>query len=118
MAAFSKGDAFEEVEQIQSALGIAADGKFGPATVAAVKAWQQANDADATGEVGPDMLLALGLDELVILEKGDSGDLVLRVQSALGLSGRRACPLEPAVRRPRGIRPNSLSRAPRPARSA
>ena len=86
MATFSKGDAFDDVGRIQEALGIAVDNTFGPATVAAVKAWQAANDATVDGDVGPDMLLALGLDDLVILENGDTGDLVERVQTALGVA--------------------------------
>ena len=85
MATFEKGDAFDDVGRIQEALGLQADNRFGTTTVAAVKAWQKTNGEDVTGQVGPDMLLALGLDDLVILENGDEGNLVERAQVALGI---------------------------------
>ncbi len=85
MATFEKGDAFEEVKLIQQALGVAVDGRFGQQTLAAVKAWQTKRGAKATGQVDPDMLLALGLIEQVILENGDSGELVRHVQAELRL---------------------------------
>ena len=46
----SKGDA---VKKMQAALGIKADGDFGPGTEAAVKKWQAANGLTADGIVGP-----------------------------------------------------------------
>jgi peptidoglycan hydrolase-like protein with peptidoglycan-binding domain len=46
----------EAVKTLQLALGIAADGKFGPATAAAVKAFQEKNGLDADGMAGPDTL--------------------------------------------------------------
>lgn len=88
MASYEKGDSGDfgdEIERIQRKLGIETDGDFGPQTQAAVKAWQKANGHKADGRVGPDMLLELGLTELIILEKWDTGDLVGRVQSMLGL---------------------------------
>lgn len=45
----SKG---EEVKQLQTLLGTAADGSFGPGTEAKVKAWQAANGLTADGIVG------------------------------------------------------------------
>ncbi len=86
MATYEKGDAFDDVALIQAKLGIAADGKFGAATERAVKDWQRANGKNANGMVGPDMLLALGLDDLVLLENGDEGDLVKRVQGVLNIA--------------------------------
>lgn len=45
----SKG---EEVKQLQTKLGLAADGSFGPGTEAKVKEWQAANGLTADGVVG------------------------------------------------------------------
>lgn len=46
----SKG---EDVQRVQKALGITADGDFGPGTERAVKAWQAANGLTPDGVVGP-----------------------------------------------------------------
>ena len=46
----SKG---EEVKQLQTPLGLGADGSFGPMTEAKVKEWQAANGLTADGIVGP-----------------------------------------------------------------
>ena len=86
MGTYEKGDSDEdEIGRLQTALGVEADGEFGAETLAAVKAWQKANGAKADGMAGPDMLLALGLDDLVVVEKGDEGELVRGLQSALGV---------------------------------
>jgi peptidoglycan hydrolase-like protein with peptidoglycan-binding domain len=45
----SKG---EDVKKLQTKLGLAADGHFGPGTEAKVKAWQAANGLTADGIVG------------------------------------------------------------------
>ena len=43
----------DTVKAVQSALGLSADGKFGPGTEKAVKAWQTAHGLTADGIVGP-----------------------------------------------------------------
>jgi putative chitinase len=45
-----KGD---DVARMQKALGVAADGDFGPGTLAVVKKWQRANGLEPDGIVGP-----------------------------------------------------------------
>ena len=49
----SKGAA---VKKLQEALGVSADGDFGPGTEAAVKAWQRENDCTPDGIAGPQTL--------------------------------------------------------------
>jgi cysteinyl-tRNA synthetase, unknown class len=100
MATYEKGDSDEEVARFQKLIGVKADGEFGNATVAAVKAWQKARGVKADGMVGPDMLLELGLVELVLLENGDEGELVKRVQEAVGVTadGEYGDDTEEAVR--------------------
>lgn len=46
----SKGDA---VKQLQAAIGVTADGNFGPQTAAALKQWQAAHGLAADGVAGP-----------------------------------------------------------------
>ena len=48
-----KGDKGDDVAKMQKALGIAADGDFGPGTLVAVKKWQKLNGLVADGIVGP-----------------------------------------------------------------
>jgi cysteinyl-tRNA synthetase, unknown class len=85
MATYEKGDSDEEVARFQTLIGVKADGDFGNATVAAVKAWQKARGVKSDGMVGPDMLLELGLHDLIVLEKWDEGELVRRVQQLVGV---------------------------------
>jgi peptidoglycan hydrolase-like protein with peptidoglycan-binding domain len=47
------GTAGEAVKKLQLALGIAADGRFGPATQKALREFQAKNDLDADGLAGP-----------------------------------------------------------------
>ena len=56
----SKG---EEVKALQTKLGLAADGDFGPGTEAKLKAWQTANGLTADGVAGPATLAKLGISE-------------------------------------------------------
>jgi putative chitinase len=52
----SKGDG---VKKLQAALGLTADGDFGPGTEAALKKWQAANGLTADGVAGPKTLAKL-----------------------------------------------------------
>lgn len=51
-----KGSRGDGVKMMQEALGIAADGAFGPGTERALKAWQAANGLTADGIAGPKTL--------------------------------------------------------------
>ncbi|CAA0095405.1 Uncharacterised protein [Starkeya nomas] len=55
------GTSGESVKKLQTALGIAADGKFGAGTAKAVKDYQAANGLDADGFAGPATLAKLAL---------------------------------------------------------
>lgn len=54
-----RGSKGEEVKKMQSALGLTADGDFGPGTEAALKKWQAANGLAADGVAGPKTLAKL-----------------------------------------------------------
>ena len=58
-----QGDAGQEVVRLQIALGIACDGKFGPATAAKVAQFQAAHGLDVDAAVGPAVYAALGVPE-------------------------------------------------------
>jgi hypothetical protein len=57
-----RGDRGTAVRQVQSALGITADGVFGPQTERAVKRFQTRKGLTADGVVGPQTRDALGLE--------------------------------------------------------
>lgn len=54
-----KGARGKIVEQVQAALGVDADGVFGPKTEEAVIAWQQSQGVDATGHLTRDQVIQL-----------------------------------------------------------
>jgi len=58
-----KGSRGTTVKKLQTMLGLDADGKFGPGTEKAVKAWQSDNGIEADGMVGVKTLAAMGLFE-------------------------------------------------------
>ncbi|MEA2294679.1 MAG: peptidoglycan DL-endopeptidase CwlO [Solirubrobacteraceae bacterium] len=57
----ARGSSGEAVKALQAALGITADGAFGPQTEAAVKRFQRAHGLPAIGRVGPLTTAALNL---------------------------------------------------------
>jgi Transglycosylase-like domain/Putative peptidoglycan binding domain len=57
-----RGDRGDAVRKIQSALGVGADGVFGPMTERAVKSFQRSKGLVVDGIVGPQTRAALGLD--------------------------------------------------------
>ena len=57
-----RGDRGDAVRKIQSALGVGADGVFGPLTERAVKRFQRSHGLLVDGIVGPQTRAALGLD--------------------------------------------------------
>lgn len=57
-----RGDRGDAVRKIQSALGVGADGVFGPVTERAVKSFQRSKGLVVDGIVGPQTRAALGLD--------------------------------------------------------
>lgn len=85
MSLLKRGLSGEPVRRLQEALGIGADGIFGPGTEQAVRDYQQANGLVVDGIAGPDTFTALGLHELVLLRVGSRGDAVKRMQEALGI---------------------------------
>lgn len=56
-----KGEKGDVIRKLQTALGIAADGHFGPATEKAVMAFQRARGLDIDGVAGPKTLAVLGI---------------------------------------------------------
>ena len=61
------------VAALQRALGIAADGEFGPGTEAAVKRYQASRGLEADGIAGPATRDALGLGDGPALKRGGEG---------------------------------------------
>nr|WP_246499363.1 peptidoglycan-binding domain-containing protein [Azospirillum soli] len=49
------------IQQIQTIVGVKADGVYGPATKAAVASWQSAHGLTADGVVGPKTTAAMEL---------------------------------------------------------
>lgn len=86
MSLLKRGLKGAPVKRLQEALGIAADGDFGPGTEAAVKAFQKANGLAVDGIAGPDTFTAMGLHELILLRVGSRGNAVKQLQESLGIA--------------------------------
>jgi putative chitinase len=65
MALLKNGSTGDLVKKLQSKLGLATDGDFGPGTEKALKAWQQANGLTADGIAGDATLAKLGITETI-----------------------------------------------------
>lgn len=85
MSILKRGLKGAPVKRLQEALGIGADGDFGPGTEKAVRAFQQANGLAVDGIAGPDTFNAMGLPELVLLRVGSRGSTVKAMQQDLGI---------------------------------
>lgn len=85
MSILKRGLKGAPVKRMQEALGISADGDFGPGTERAVREFQQANGLAVDGIAGPDTFSAMGLHELVLLRVGSRGTTVKAMQKDLGI---------------------------------
>jgi peptidoglycan hydrolase-like protein with peptidoglycan-binding domain len=75
----------EPVRILQANLGVEADGIFGGATDTALREYQREHGLMVDGIAGPDSFTSMGLYELVLLQRGIRGEMVRRVQEALGI---------------------------------
>ncbi len=80
-----EGDSGPAVRRVQAALGVGADGAFGPATALAVRRLQRAHGLTPDGVVGPATRAALG----------GSGSTTSRVPRATALRVQRALGISP-----------------------
>jgi murein L,D-transpeptidase YcbB/YkuD len=70
------GTVGESVKKLQQALGVAADGRFGPATQKALREFQSKNGLDADGLAGPATLAKMsGFKEMTaeVVKKSEAG---------------------------------------------
>jgi peptidoglycan hydrolase-like protein with peptidoglycan-binding domain len=86
MSMLRKGLAGEPVRILQAKLGVDADGIFGAATDTALREYQSQNGLEVDGIAGPDTFTQMGLHELVLLQRGNHGETVKKLQTGLGLT--------------------------------
>jgi peptidoglycan hydrolase-like protein with peptidoglycan-binding domain len=86
MSMLRKGLCGEPVRILQQRLSVDADGIFGAGTDAALRAYQKDNGLEVDGIAGPDTFTAMGLHELVLLQRGIRGETVKKLQTGLGIS--------------------------------
>lgn len=67
-----RGSKGHVVERLQQFLGIDADGKFGAGTEEAVRAYQDENDLDVDGIVGPQTIASMDLFGLIAAAEAES----------------------------------------------
>ena len=84
------------VTALQRALGITADGIFGPQTLSAVKAYQRAHGLPATGHVGPLTTAALGLSASAATPRSAPATSSIAA-AAVALSGDQARAMQRAL---------------------
>ncbi|MFG1345889.1 peptidoglycan-binding domain-containing protein [Xanthobacter autotrophicus DSM 431] len=85
----TEGSKGESVKKLQAALGLAADGAFGPATAKAVKEFQEKNGLEADGMAGP-----VTLSKIQAFAGVFSADAVAKSQAAPGTVAADAKPTE------------------------
>ena len=78
-----------DVRQLQQAIGVGADGVFGPATERALKRWQRAHGLTADGIAGPNTRAALGIGAGPVLKR-KRGATVRRSRAGRSGGHRRA----------------------------
>jgi lysozyme family protein len=85
LSLYTQGQAVTSLQYLLDASGtaLAVDGKFGPGTDTAVRAYQQAQGLTVDGTVGPQTWLAL----IVTVQQGSQGPAVKAVQSQLASRG-------------------------------
>ncbi len=114
MSILKRGMRGAPVARLQKALGVEADGIFGPGTEKAVRDFQSSKGLSVDGIAGPDTFMSIGLDELVLLRVGTRGAAVKELQTALGIDadGRFGPATKKAVedfQRSQGLDPDGLA---------